>query len=362
MDEVHVGTSHRAHLTGYDLEELTGHLSLFLEENGHKPYRAKQIVGWLYNRGITSFNSMHNLPEDLRDKLGKKFSILSLGCDEHLQAKDGTEKFLWFTEDAHVVESVYMPSVKKATICLSTQVGCTLKCSFCATGDLGHRRNLKAHEIVSQALAMRTMKNGDAEISNVVFMGMGEPMLNYGELIRAIRIMNNPELLQIGARRITVSTVGIPQGIRRLAKDFPQVKLAVSLNAPLDSLRDKLMPINRRYPLRKVIEAVRHFTNVTGKRVTFGYIMIPGVNDSRSLALSLRKLIDGIPAKVNLMTLNRPGPGEYRAPTPAEIKKYREMLMEILPQPVTLRKSMGAEIQAACGLLAGRRAGRAVIA
>jgi 23S rRNA (adenine2503-C2)-methyltransferase len=299
---------------------------------------------------------MKNLPGDLRAELNAEFSVLSLACSAHLRGGDGTEKFLWTAEDGSTIESVYMPSGKKATLCLSTQAGCALRCEFCATGELGFRRNLETHEIVSQVLGMKSMRDGGAETSNVVFMGMGEPLLNYAPLAESIRIINHPDLLQIGARRITVSTAGIPEGIKKLAQDFPQVKLAVSLNAPVDSIRDRLMPVNRRYPLRELIEAVRSFTRITGKRVTFEYIIIPGVNDSRSLALSLRKLIDGIPAKVNLIALNRPGPGNFRAPHTFEVKRFREMLMEILPQPVTLRKSMGAEIRAACGQLAGRPA------
>jgi 23S rRNA (adenine2503-C2)-methyltransferase len=301
---------------------------------------------------------MENLPAALRRELANKYSILSLSLREHLRARDGAEKFLWETEDEHVVESVFMPAVKKATLCVSSQVGCPLACTFCSTGQLVYRRNLHIHEIVSQILGMRADRESGAEISNVVFMGMGEPMLNYRNVVGAIRILNDPDLLQIGARRITVSTVGIPRGIRDMADDLPQVKLAVSLNAPVDSVRDRLMPINRRYPLKQVIGAVRHFTERTGKRVTFEYIIIPGVNDSRSLAFSLKKLIEGIPAKVNLIALNRPGPGGFRAPKPDEVKKFKELLMEILPQGVTVRKSMGNDISAACGQLAGRASSR----
>lgn len=343
------------YLTGYDLDELTTCLIRFLEENRLKPFRAKQIINWIYNQARTEFSEMDNLPRNLRTLLSETFSILSLECLKHLSAKDGAEKFLWMTNDGLSIESVYMPSIRKATLCLSTQVGCPLECAFCATGEVGYWRNLRADEIVTQALAMRSRRRGSAEVSNIVFMGMGEPLLNYDNLGRAIRILNNPALFQIGARRITVSTAGIPRGIKRLAKDFPQVKLAVSLNAPVDSLRDRLMPINRRYPLRMLMESVKHFTETTGKRVTFEYVIIPGVNDSPSLAYSLKKCIDGIPSKLNLIALNRPCPGAFRAPSAREVKKFQELLMRLLPQPVTLRNSMGEAIQAACGQLVGGR-------
>jgi 23S rRNA (adenine2503-C2)-methyltransferase len=342
-------------LAGCGREELERHLIHFLEERDEKPYRMKQIIGWLYRQAAVDFGKMGNIPAGLRAGLDQKFSIISLTLAEHLEAKDGTEKFLWGTGDGHTVESVYMPASEKATVCLSTQVGCPLDCVFCASGELGYRRNLAAHEIVSQALGMRALKRGEADIVNVVFMGMGEPLLNYPELAKAIRILNHPDLFQIGARRITVSTAGIPEGIRRLARDFPQVKLALSLGAPSDAPRTRLMPVNRKYPLAGVIEAVKEFTKATGKRVTFEYVMIPGVNDSRTDALALKKLIAGIPSKVNLIALNRPGPGEFRAPTTAESEGFRDMLMHLLPVPVTLRKSMGREIMAACGQLAGRR-------
>ncbi len=353
-----MSTDSRSALTGFTREELPGRLIPFLEERGEKRYRLDQIVGWIYSRGVTDFALMQNLPADLRTDLSEHFSILSLERAGHRVSRDGSEKFLWRTRDGKAVESVSMPSARKTTFCLSTQAGCPLGCTFCSTGALGFGRNLRAHEIVSQAVGMMERKQRPDDLSNVVFMGMGEPLLNYAELARAVRILNHPELLQIGSRRITVSTVGIPDGIRRLAKDFPQVKLAVSLNAADDTVRTKLMPINRKYPLRTVIGAVRYFTETTNKRVTFEYIIIPGVNDSRSAALSLRRLVDGIPCKVNLIALNRPGPGDFRAPTREETGRFRDLLMELLPQSVTVRRSMGRDILAACGQLAGMSDGQ----
>jgi 23S rRNA (adenine2503-C2)-methyltransferase len=347
----------RSCLAGFEREELDRRLIPLLEERGEKPYRIQQIIGWLYRQGVTDFESMRNLPAALRVALDERFSVLSLAPAGHLEAADGAEKFLWETADGHAVESVYMPAERKATICLSTQAGCPLGCGFCATGEHGFHRNLAAHEIVSQALGMKARTRGRPDIVNVVFMGMGEPLLNYTELAKAIRILNHPDLLQIGARRITVSTAGIPEGIRKLARDFPQVKLALSLGAPTDALRSQLMPVNRRFPLAKVTDAVRDFTKATGKRVTFEYVLIPGVNDSHREAAALEKLIAGIPSKVNLIALNRPGPGDFRAPGAAEVERFRDMLMRLLPVPVTLRKSMGREIMAACGQLAGNRKG-----
>ncbi len=352
MGKIHVNTNRRVCLAGLYPEELTSKLAAFMSDRKQKPYRVNQIIGWMYRQGEIDFAGMDNLPRELREDLSREYTVLSLRCAQQIRADDRTEKFLWITEDGYAIESVFMPSRQKATLCLSTQVGCPLGCSFCATGELGLVRNLRDHEIVSQVLGMKANTSWDHNLSNVVFMGMGEPLLNYEQIARVIRIINDPNLLQIGARRITVSTAGIPAGIRRLATDFPQVKLAVSLNAPIDSLRDKLMPINRRFPLRKVIEAVKFFTGETGKRITFEYIIIPGVNDSRPIAHSLRKLIAGIPCKVNLIALNRPGPGNFRAPNAQEVKRFRELLMDILPQSVTLRKSMGGQIRAACGQLA----------
>lgn len=355
MAQVHVRGDGKICLAGCEREELGRTLVPLLEERGEKSYRMNQIIGWLYRKAVIDFGSMGNIPAGLRAELEERFSILSLSLAECLVARDGTQKFIWETRDGHTIESVYMPSGKKATICLSTQVGCPLRCAFCATGEIGYRRNLAAHEIVSQTLGMRAHTRDLADIVNVVFMGMGEPLLNYTEVARAIRILNHPDLFQVGARRITVSTAGIPEGIRRLARDFPQVKLAVSLGAPTEGKRSSLMPVNEKFRLADVIEAVREFTGATGKRVTLEYVMIPGVNDSRKEALALAKLIEGIPLKVNLITLNRPGPGDYRAPTPGEAERFRDLLMQLLPVPVTLRKSMGREIMAACGQLAGRR-------
>jgi 23S rRNA (adenine2503-C2)-methyltransferase len=347
----------RSCLAGFERDELDRRLSTLLEETGEKSYRTRQIIGWLYRQGATDFARMSNVPAALRAALDSRFSILSLAPAGHLEAADGTEKFLWETADGHAVESVYMPSARKATVCISTQAGCPLGCAFCATGEHGFSRNLAAHEIVSQVLGMRGRKHGLADITNLVFMGMGEPLLNYAELAKTIRILNHPDLFQIGARRITVSTAGIPEGIRRLARDFPQVKLALSLGAPSDALRTRLMPVNRRFPLREVMDAVKDFTTTTGKRVTFEYVMIPGVNDSPKETTALGKLIAGIPSKVNLIPLNRPGPGAFRAPSAAEVERFRDTLMRLLPVPVTLRKSMGGEIMAACGQLAGSRSG-----
>jgi len=342
-------------LSGLEYEELVERLAAFAGEMGERPFRARQVIGWIYGRGKLNFQEMRNLPSRLRKGLEEAFSVVSLEPVRRLVSGDGTEKFLWRTCDGLGVESVYMPSRGKATLCISSQVGCPLGCVFCATGEAGYSRNLESHEMVSQVLATRSLKEGAEEITNVVFMGMGEPMLNYEQVAKTIRIINHPSLMQIGARRITVSTAGIPSGIRRIASDFPQVRLAVSLNAPDDRLRSRLMPVNRRYPLGELIEAVDYFTEVTGKRVTFEYVMIPGVNISRSHAVALKRLLDGIPAKVNLIALNRPGPGGFRAPTAEEVERFRETLMELLPQPVTLRRSMGADIMAACGQLAGGR-------
>jgi 23S rRNA (adenine2503-C2)-methyltransferase len=322
---------------------------------GEPAYRVRQIRDGVTRRLAGSFAELTDLPAPLRAELDRRFVTSSLEVEERAVSSDGTEKFLWRLADGREVESVSIPSRRKLTFCISSQVGCPLACSFCATGKLGYRRQLTAGEIVDQVREMlrRTAPaaEGRDREPNLVFMGMGEPLLNLRNLFPALRFLNAPEFLAIGARRITVSTSGVAPAIPRLAEFNPQLKLAISLHAPNDALRDVLVPLNRRHPLSALLEACRAFARATGKRITFEYVHLPGVNDLPEHAPQLASLLAGLPCKVNLIPYN-PVPGlPYRAPTEAESEAFTGRLRAAVRCSVTLRRPRGRDIAAACGQL-----------
>ena len=327
-----------------------------------EPYRAKQVYSWLWQKGATDMDAMTNLSKEKRNQLKQEFTIAELKTEKTARDKDGTVKFTWRLSDGETVESVFIPESDRRTVCVSTQVGCSLGCEFCYTGRMGFRRNLAWHEIAGQVIDVARaipdlvpsldIGNSSLVISNVVLMGMGEPFLNYDATIEAVTQLNSDLGLNIGARKITVSTAGIPDAIRKYARFPLQSRLAVSLNASDNETRDQLMPINQRHPLEELIPAVREFTKLKGKRVTFEYVLIDGVNNRKQDVAQLSRLLEGIPCKLNLIPFNPFPDSDLKPPPPQEVERFKLALFPLLPA-VTVRRSRGTNILAACGQLAG---------
>jgi len=322
-----------------DLERL-------IVDLGEKRYKARQLASWIYAKGATDFLQMTDLSKDLREKLNQIACIDSIRLvEKQISQKDFSEKFLFELKDGERIETVLMWEGKRTTICVSTQVGCPLGCTFCATGRMGFKRNLTAGEIVDQVIAL-----SDHHITHVVFMGMGEPLLNYENTLKALKILNNEMGLSFAARRITLSTAGIPSVIKKLAEKNLRIKLAISLNAPTDEKRSQLMPLNEKHPLKELLDAVRYFVKKTQRGVTFEYVLIKDVNDSEKDALELSKLIRGIHCKINLIPYNPIPDLSYQRPSEKRILAFRDYLYPRCPT-VTLRRSKGEDILAACGQL-----------
>jgi 23S rRNA (adenine2503-C2)-methyltransferase len=333
-----------------NLKSLTkSELQSFVASLGEKPFRAGQIWSWLYNKGAVSFDDMSNLSKGFRETLAGSAEIPRLALVRKTVSEAyGTQKFLWQLEDSLRIESVYIPESDRKTLCISSQVGCALGCAFCATGRMGFRRNLLPHEIIDQVLSVR--RETSVQPTNVVVMGMGEPLLNYDHVMQALGVLNDSGALAIGHRRITVSTAGIVPRIRQMADEGRPYKLAVSLNAAGNELRTALMPVDKTYPLHDLIAAVRYYTAKTKKRVTFEYVLLKGVNDSIAEADGLLRLLKGLPCKVNLIAFNETG-GRFKRPDMESIHGFAERIKS-LRAPVNLRLSRGDDIAAACGQLA----------
>lgn len=350
----------RLEILSFDPDELETALAEWLAARGEPAYRRDQIRDWIYRRRVDEWSEMTNLPKALRASLAQSFRFPSVALAEVRESADGTQKYLWTLLDGESVESVFIPSADRDTFCVSSQAGCALACSFCATGLLGYSRNLTVGEIVDQVRKLEARRTGRPHGVNLVFMGMGEPLLNWENLRVALRALIDQRHFDIGARRITVSTVGIPDRIVALGEEFPQVRLAVSLHAALDDVRDEIVPINRRHPVRSLVAACRLWHDATGKILTFEYIHLPGVNDREEDVAALAAVLDEVPAKVNLMRYN-PVPGApYRRPRAAETVAFREALRRRTWRPVTIRKSRGLDIEGACGQLRLARGGSVV--
>jgi 23S rRNA (adenine2503-C2)-methyltransferase len=323
---------------------------------GEKPYRARQIFRWLHQKGAASFDEMSDLPAALRARLAEGHSLATLERAEERRSSDGTIKWTWRTVDGKLVESVYMPEPGRKTLCVSTQAGCAVGCTFCMTGTMGLARNLTAGEIVDQVSRAnrRLVELGEGAaprpLTNLVFMGMGEPLHNYDAVTAALAILLAEDGPNFSNRHVTVSTSGIVPEMRRFGEDT-DVKLAVSLNATTDEVRTALMPLNRRWPLRELLAACRDFPMKKGRRITFEYVLLGGVNDSDEDAIRLSRLVKGIPAKVNLIPYNEnPGLG-FRAPAPGRVDSFRDLLVAANVTAV-VRRNRGRDIAAACGQLA----------
>jgi 23S rRNA (adenine2503-C2)-methyltransferase len=324
-----------------------------LAARGVPGYRAGQIYAWVYQKHHRGPQGMTNLPAALRQQLGEVCELGLPRVASVLETPDRqTHKLVIELADGAHVECVSMRTERRLTFCLSSQVGCALKCSFCATGLMGLKRNLTAGEIVAQVVTMGDLHRWKDDRFNLVFMGMGEPLANYEPVIESIRIMHDPHGLNLGARRITVSTSGVVPHVRRLAEEGLAVGLAVSLHATTDELRDRLVPINKRWPLRELLAAARDYGQRTGRRVTLEYTLLAGVNDRPEDAQRLAAFARQLPSKINLIPYN-PVPGlPWQRPTPESVQGFADRLYPIAPA-VMVRNTLGGEIWAACGQLGG---------
>ena len=327
-------------------------LSEWFASHGHPTYRARQVVHRLWNAPAPDFNAMTELPKALRQQIDASFVLPRLDVAARQESVDGTIKFLFRLHDGEAIETVAIPEGDRMTLCISSQAGCALQCAFCATGAMGFSRNLAVHEIAGQVREMRLLAP-PIEVTNVVFMGMGEPLMNWKAVDSTLTILNSPLGFGIGARHITISTVGVLPGIVALGERPEQFRLAISIHAPSDGLRRELMPINIKYPLADVIEAAKVFD----RRVTFEYVMLGGVNDGVEHAIQLAKLARECRAFVNLIPLH---PGGARGFRPTSSEGIRAFARELRANgvEVAVRKSRGVDIAAACGQLRVERLGR----
>ncbi len=328
-------------------------LSERLAGMGVPGYRADQLFTWVYRKHRRDPRGMSNLPAALREGLSQVCDLTPPAAEAVFSSSDGaTHKFVLRLADGARVECVSMRTARRLTFCVSSQVGCALKCTFCATGLMGLQRNLAPEEIVGQIIAMGDFERWQDDRFNIVFMGMGEPLANLGALAESLRILHDPMGPNLGARRITVSTSGLVPQIRELATLGLQVGLAISLHATTDALRDQLVPINRRWPIAELLDAAREYSHTVGRRVTLEYTLIGGVNDGSGDADRLAAFARALPSKVNLIPYN-PVPGlSWKRPTPAAVEAFAARLLPHAPA-VTVRNTMGGEIWAACGQLGG---------
>jgi 23S rRNA (adenine2503-C2)-methyltransferase len=345
-------------------------LAAFFAGLGERPFRATQLLKWVYHRGVSDFAAMSDLSLALRERLQALARIEAPGIVTRQDSADGTIKWVLALEDGNRVETVYIPEDGRGTLCVSSQAGCALGCNFCSTGYRGFNRDLTAAEIIGQVwLARREIEGGtapdeDRRVTNVVLMGMGEPLLNLDNVLPALRLLLDDLGFGLARRRVTLSTAGVVPAIERLRTECP-VSLAVSLHAPNDALRDELVPLNRKYPIRPLLEACRRYVADAPKSVvTFEYVMLEGVNDSLLDARELAALLRGLPAKVNLIPFNPFPESGYRRSPPPVVDRFRDVLLAAGLMTIT-RKTRGEDIDAACGQLVGRvlarprRAGRA---
>jgi len=322
-----------------------------------KPFRARQLMKWIYRRGVADFSRMSDLSQDFRARLGEVAAIAVPQIVAEQRSTDGTRKWMLRMDEVQGIETVYIPEPDRGTLCISSQVGCALDCSFCSTAQQGFNRNLTVAEIVGQVwLArrelMETRPDGRA-ITNIVFMGMGEPLANYRNVVPAMRIFLDDMAYDLSRRRVTLSTSGLVPQIYKLAEEC-NVALAVSLHAPNDELRNELVPINRKHPIDELLKACWHYIDKqNGRSVTFEYVMLDGINDKPDHARALARLLRGHPAKLNLIPFNSFPGTRYRCSPAAVILRFRDMLNEhgVI---ATTRRTRGDDIDAACGQLAGR--------
>jgi len=338
----------RTDLKGMPLAELEA----FFSDWGKERYRARQVSRWIYRRQVEEFSGMTDLSRSFREELSRVCRISAPPVERVERSADGTEKFLLRLSDGEAVESVLIPEENRRTLCLSSQAGCRWGCAFCATGAFGFRRNLTSAEIVHQVcVARRRLGEREERLTNVVFMGMGEPLENLAEVSKSIEILLSPFGFGLSGKRITVSTAGLVQPMLDLAARFP-VSFAVSVNAARDDLRSKLMPVNRNHPLAELIPAVKRIPLRSGRKVTAEYVLLSGVNDSPRDAKELARLLSGARIKVNLIPYNPHEGAAFASPAAETVDRFREILLEAGIQTIT-RDRRGLDIRAACGQLRG---------
>jgi len=328
-------------------------LEAFVQSLGLEKYRAKQIAQWIYKKRVKTFAEMTNISKQTRKLLSEKAVIDVLKLVKVEESSDGTRKYLFELSDGNRIESVFIPERDWNTLCVSTQVGCPVGCTFCLTAKDGFTRNLTAAEIVDQYIHVQRDVGEGRRISNVVFMGMGEPLLNFDNVKKAVEIMTHRDMLDLSTRKITISTVGIVPGIERMAKEMNKVKLAVSLHATTDEVRERLVPLNRKYSIKDIMRALRRYPADNIRRIMIEYVMLKDVNDSLADAKRLVRLVKGIPVKVNLIPFNY-YPGALFKPTPREkIEAFQRVLWDH-NIAAFIRDSRGQDISAACGMLRAR--------
>jgi len=342
----------RPNLVGMDRDDMNA----FLSEMGEPAFRAKQLFQWIYNRGVTDFEGMTNMAKPLRAKLAGSFRMHRPSVSAHQVSSDGTQKWLLRYDDGNEAETVYIPDDDRGTLCVSSQVGCTLTCKFCHTGTQRMVRNLTPADIVAQVMLARdtlgdwSVTSDKRRLTNIVFMGMGEPLYNTDNVIKAMKLIMDGEGISLSKRRITLSTSGVVPEIERVGRET-DVLLAISLHAVNDELRNEIVPINRKYPLKELFAAVRNYPGLSNaKRVTWEYVMLKDVNDSVADAKELLRLIKGIPSKINLIPFN-PWPGSpYDCSSDAQIKKFADVIWNA-GYSAPIRTPRGRDILAACGQL-----------
>lgn len=341
-------------IKGFTLQDLR----IFFIAEGEPPFRAEQVFKWMYGDMVDNFDEMTNLTKTLRNKLSEKYTLntLQYSMDE-ISSSTKTKKYIFQTSEGHKIESVVIPEMKRTTLCISTQVGCPLDCKFCATGLMGYKKNLSAGEIFDQfKLASKDYK--ESEITNIVYMGMGEPLLNFNETVKSLQIFAEELTTGISLKKITVSTAGIAPKIKELEEIGLKVKLAFSLHSCFEEIRNKIMPINKKYSLKENIEALKSYSQKTGTRITFEYVMLDGVNDRNEDIKALARLMSTIPCKLNIIPFNslehmNPSglAGKLRSTPMEKIQKFADRLRE-KHFTVLVRNTQGDDIAAACGQLA----------
>jgi 23S rRNA (adenine2503-C2)-methyltransferase len=332
-------------------------------ELGLPRFRGEQIWRWVHAAGARSFDEMTNLPLALRTELAARATLGTLAVDEVQTSRDGTRKLRLRTRDGKAIETVLIPDGDKLTQCISSQVGCALDCQFCATAKLGLSRHLDPGEIVDQVYRARALLaevEPGRRVTNLVYMGMGEPLHNYDHVVKSLRILTHELGANLSQRRITVSTVGLVPGIEKLGQESVRPNLAVSLNAASDEVRDRIMPVNRKFDIQRLLDAIRAYPLEQRRRVTFEYVLLAGVNDSMDDAARLARLLRGIPCKVNLIPWNPHPEAPYQRPTPEAIEAFQNEVKR-LGLPAYLRTPRGDDIDAACGQLANRVNGQPLL-
>ncbi len=338
----------KTNLTGFTLQECEA----FAEEIGEKKYRGRQLYKWIYEKNVASFDEMTDLPIPLRQKLGETADLGHLELVEtDSKSSSGSVKYLFRLKDNYHIECVYIPDETRKTLCISSQVGCAINCRFCATARLGLKRHLTTGEIVDQVLSIKRMR--DEEITNIVFMGMGEPFHNYDNVIRAAGLISDDNGIAIGPRRIVISTSGLADKIIRYADEGHKFRLAISLNSPFQEQRAQIMPISRKWDVDKLLRAVHYYGKKSRKIPTFEYVLLAGVNDSKEHAMALKKIVKSMPCKVNLIPYN-PTVEQYARPDEAHVNQFAQWLLP-LNAGLSVRWSKGDDANAACGQLAGKR-------